>query len=76
VSLSKKDGPMVASKEVIVEPEIESDVESTQGDATKPQEGHNNEAKEVIDSREQCVTYLNKKEQIPTVIVYLHPHYI
>jgi hypothetical protein len=76
VSLSKKYGPMVASKEVIVESEVESEAESTEGDEAKPQEGHNNEAKEVIDSKAQCVTDLKKKEHIPIVVVYLHPHHI
>jgi hypothetical protein len=31
VSLSKKDGPMESSKEVIVESEVESETESTEG---------------------------------------------
>jgi hypothetical protein len=76
VSLSKKDGPMGPSKEVIVESEVESEVESTEGDEAKPHEGHNKEAKEVIDSKAQCVADLKKKEQIPTVVVYRHPHHI
>jgi hypothetical protein len=41
VSLSKKDGPMEARKEVIVEFEVESQVESKEGDEEKLQEGHN-----------------------------------
>jgi hypothetical protein len=41
VSLSKKEGPMGESKEVIQESEVESEAESTTGDATKPHEGHN-----------------------------------
>jgi hypothetical protein len=45
VSLSKKDGPMEDSKEVIVESEVESEAESTEGDEAKLQEGHNQEAK-------------------------------
>jgi hypothetical protein len=76
VSLSKKDGPTEASKEVIVESEVESEAESTEGDEAKPQEGHCQEDKEVIDSKEQCVADLKKKEQIPTVVVYHHPHHI
>jgi hypothetical protein len=76
VSLSKKDGPMEASKEVIAQFEVESEVESTKGDETKLQEGHNQEAKEVIDSKAQSVADLKKKEQIPTVVVYRHPHHI
>jgi hypothetical protein len=76
VSLSKKDGPMEASKEVIVESEVESEAESTEGDEAKLQEGHNQEAKEVIDSKAQSVADLKKKEQIPTVVVYRHPHHI
>jgi hypothetical protein len=76
VSLSKKDGPMEARKEVIVESEFESEVESTTRDETKLQEGHNQEAKEVINSKAQNVAYLKKKEQIPTVFVYRHPHHI
>jgi hypothetical protein len=50
--------------------------ESTKGDEAKPQEGNNKEAKEVIDSRAQWVAYLKKKEPIPTVVVYHHPHHI
>ena len=76
MSLSKKDGPMEASKEVIAQSEVESEVESTVGYETKLQEGHNQEAKEVIDSKAQSVTDLKKKEQIPTVVVYRHPHHI
>ena len=41
VSLSQKDGPMEARKEVIVEFEVESEAESTEGDEAKLQEGHN-----------------------------------
>jgi hypothetical protein len=62
VSLSKKEGPMGESKEVIAESEVESEAESTEGDEAKPQEGHNKEAKEVIDSKAQCVADLKKKE--------------
>jgi hypothetical protein len=76
VSLSKKDGPMEASKEVIAQSEVESEAESTEGDEAKLQEGHNQEAKEVIDSKAQSVADLKKKEQIPTVVVYRHPHHI
>jgi hypothetical protein len=76
VSLSKKDGPMEASKEVIAQSEVESEAESTEGDEEKLQEGHNQEAKEVIDSKAQSVADLKKKEQIPTVVVYRHPHHI
>jgi hypothetical protein len=75
VSLSKKDGPMESSKEVIAQSEVESKAESTEGDEEKLQEGHNQEA-EVIDSKEQSVADLKKKEQIPTVVVYCHPHHI
>jgi hypothetical protein len=35
VSLSKKDGPMEARKEVIVESEVESEAESIEGDEEK-----------------------------------------
>jgi hypothetical protein len=45
VSLSKKDDPMEASKEVIVESEVESEAESIEGYEEKLQEGHNHEAK-------------------------------
>jgi hypothetical protein len=76
VSLSQKDGPMEASKEVIVESEVESEVESIEGDEAKLHEGHNQEPKEVIDSKAQSVADLKKKEQIPTVVVYRHPHHI
>jgi hypothetical protein len=62
VSLSKKCGPREASKEVIVESEVESEVESTKGDEEKLQEGHNQEAKEVIDSKVESVADLKKKE--------------
>jgi hypothetical protein len=76
VSLSKKYGPMEANKEVIVEFEVESEVESTEGDEAKLQEGHNQEAKEVIDSKAQSVADLKKKEHIPTIVIYRHPHHI
>ena len=51
VSLSKKDGPMEASKEVIVKSENESATKYTEGDEEKLQEGHNQEVEEVIDSK-------------------------
>jgi hypothetical protein len=38
--------------------------------------GHNQEAKEVIDSKAQSVANLRKKEQIPIVVVYRYPHHI
>jgi hypothetical protein len=76
VSLSKKDVLMEASKEVIAKSEVESMKKSTEGDEAKLQEGNNQEAKEVIESKEQCVSYLKKKEWIPTFVVYLHPHHI
>jgi hypothetical protein len=76
VSLSKKDGPMEASKEVIAQSGVESEAESTERDEAKLPEGHNQEAKEVIDSKAQSVADLKKKEQIPTVVVYRHPHHI
>ena len=69
-------GPWKIDKEVIIESEVESEAESTEGDEAKLQEGHNQEAKEVIDSKAQCVADLKKKEQIPTVVVYRHPHHI
>jgi hypothetical protein len=75
VSLSKKDGPMEASTEVIAQSEVESEAESTERDEAKLR-GHNQEAKEVIDSKAQSVADLKKKKQIPTVVVYLHPHHI
>jgi hypothetical protein len=62
--------------EVIVQSEVESAAESTKGDEAKLQGGHNQEAKEVIDSKAQSVADLKKKEQIPTVVVYRHPHHI
>ena len=74
VSLSKKDGPMEASKEIIAQSKVESEAESTEGDEAKLQ-GHNQEA-EVIDSKAQSVADLKKKEQIPTVVLYRHPHHI
>jgi hypothetical protein len=76
VSLSKKDGPMEARKEVITQSEVESEANFTEGDEAKLQEGHNHEAKEVIDSKAQSVVDLKKKEQISTIVVYLHPHHI
>jgi hypothetical protein len=76
VSLSKKDGPMVAIKEVIVEFEVESKVESNEGDKTKPRERHNNEAKEVIDSKAQCVTNLKKKKNRFLQLLYIIIHII
>jgi hypothetical protein len=76
VSLGKQKGPMGESKEVTTESDVESEVESTKGHEAKPQEGHNKEAKEVIDSRIQCVANLKKKTSIPTVVVYHHPHRI
>jgi hypothetical protein len=76
VSLIKKDGPMEDSKEVIAQSEVESETESIEGDEAKLQEGHNQKPKEVIDSKAQSVASLKKKEQIPTVVVYRHPHHI
>jgi hypothetical protein len=67
---------MKAIKAVIVNSEVESEAESIEGDEENPQEGHNKEAKEVIESKAQCVTYLKKTKQIPTVVVYCHPHHI
>jgi hypothetical protein len=66
----------LTNKEVIVESKVESEAESTKGDEEKPQEGHSQEAKEVIDSKEQCFADLKKKEHVPTVVVYHHPHHI
>jgi hypothetical protein len=51
VSLNKIDGPMKASKAIIVESEVESKAKSIEGDEENPQEGHNKEAKEVIEQR-------------------------
>jgi hypothetical protein len=76
VSLNKKYGPTEANKEVIFDFEFESEAEFTKGVEIKPHEGHSEEAKEVINSKEQCVKYLKKKEQIPTVVIYRHPHHI
>lgn len=53
---------MEASKEVFSQSEVESEAESTEGDEAKLQEGHNQEAKEVIDSKAQSVAYLKKKK--------------
>jgi hypothetical protein len=61
VSLSKKEGPMEASKEVIVESEVELEAESIEGDEAKPHEGHNKEAKEIIESKAHYVAELKKK---------------
>ena len=72
VSLSKKYGYMECNKKVTAESEVELEAESTKGDKAKPHEGHNNEANEVIDSKAQCVTYLNKKEHISTIVIYRH----
>ena len=76
MSLSKKEGHMGENKEVIVESEFESEAESTKGNEAKPREGHNKEAKEVIESKAEYVADLMKKEQIPTIVVYCHPHHI
>jgi hypothetical protein len=62
VSLSKKDGSMEGRKEVISEFEVESKEDSTKGDEEKLQEGHNQEAKEVIDSKAQSVANLKRKK--------------
>jgi hypothetical protein len=62
VSLSQKDGPMEASKEVIVESKVESKAKSIEGDEEKLHERHNQEPKEVIDSKAQSVVDLKKKE--------------
>jgi hypothetical protein len=62
VSLSQKDGPMEASKEVMAKFEVESKAESTEGDEAKLLEVHNQEAKAVIDSKEKSVADLKKKE--------------
>jgi hypothetical protein len=74
VSLSKKYGPMEASKEVIAQSKVELKVESTEGDEEKLQ-GHNQEAKEVIESKAQSVADLKKKEQIPQFL-YMSLHII
>jgi hypothetical protein len=68
--------PWKNSKEVIAQSEVESEAESTEGDEAKLQEGHNQAAKEVINSKAQNVADLKKKEQIPTIFVYCHPHHI
>ena len=60
VSLIKKDGPVEDSKEVITQSEAESEAESTEEDEAKLQEGHNQGAKEVIDSKAQSVADLKK----------------
>ena len=60
VSLSKKDRPMRENKEVIEYFEVESEEESIECIETNPQEGHNNEAKEVVDSKTQCLTDLKQ----------------
>jgi hypothetical protein len=62
-SLSKKEGPMGENIEAIVESEFESETESIEGDEAKPQEGHNKEAMEVIESKTQCVADLKKKNR-------------
>jgi hypothetical protein len=61
VSLSKKYGPMEASKDVISESQVESKENSTEGDEEKLQEGHNEEAKDDIVSMAQSVVDLKKK---------------
>ena len=62
MSLSKKDGLTEVNKEVIVESKVELEAEYTEGDEEKLHEGHNQEAKEVIDSKAQSVAYLKKKK--------------
>jgi hypothetical protein len=76
VSLSKKDDSMEANKEVVVEFEVESEEKSTEEDEEKLQEEHNQEDKEITESKAQSVAGLKKKEQIPTIVVYLHSHHI
>jgi hypothetical protein len=76
VSLSKKDGPMEASKEGISESKVESDTKSMEGDEEKLQEGHNQEGKEVIDSKAQSAADLKKKIMIHIVVVYHHRYHI
>jgi hypothetical protein len=61
VSLSKTNEPTLESTLVIVESKVESETKSTKGDETKPHEERNQETKEVIDSKAQCVSYLKKK---------------
>jgi hypothetical protein len=76
LSLSNKYGPVEARKEVTVESEVESEANSTEGDEEKLQEGHNQDVKEVIDSKAQSIADLKKKEQIPTFIVYCDLHHV
>jgi hypothetical protein len=76
VSLSKSRGNTMTNTEVIVASKEESEAKSTEGDEAKPQEQNTKEAKEVIDSTTQGVADLKKKEPIPTVVVYRHPHHI
>jgi hypothetical protein len=76
VSLSKIDGPMEASKEIIVKSEVESEVESTEGDEAKLQGGHNQEAKEVIELKSQSVAYLKEKKNIFLQLLYIVIHII
>jgi hypothetical protein len=66
---------MEASKEVNVKSEVELEEDYIEGDEAKLH-GHNQEAKEVIDSKAQSVADLTKKEKIPIVFVYHHPHHI
>jgi hypothetical protein len=75
VSLIKKYGPMEDSKEVIAKSEVESKAESTEGDEAKLQEGHNQEAKEVIDSKAQSVAYFKNKEKF-LQLLYIAIHII
>jgi hypothetical protein len=90
VSLSNTEGPTTTNTYIFVVSKFELEVKSTKEDELKPQ-GHNKEAQEVINSKEQGVIYLliqepipivervfnlNTKEPIPTVVVYHHPHHI
>jgi UDP-2,3-diacylglucosamine pyrophosphatase LpxH len=67
---------MGESKEVTVEFEVESEVESSQKEMKQSHKKDTKEAKEVIESKAQGVADLKEKEPIPTIVVYHHPHHI
>jgi hypothetical protein len=75
VSLNKKDGPIEANKVAIIDFEVELETESTEGDETKPQEGHNREDKKVLDLKSQCVVDLKKKKTFLRLL-YISIHII
>ena len=76
MSLSKSEGPTTTSTTIIVESEVESKADSIESYEEKPQEEKTKEAMEIIESKAQVIVDMMKKEPVPTVVVYHHPHHI